>query len=95
MVQLRGYGTPVIKKKAWIADPSIINSQDNTRSHNINRTCDWLWRSALELGDYEHPSLQLQPPPGELHLFGPLTNDLADKQFATDQDMKLSPPDYR
>jgi hypothetical protein len=50
------------QKKARIAEPSIINSQDNTRPHNTNRTCDWFRRSALELGDYEHPSLQLQPP---------------------------------
>ena len=37
----------------------------------------------------------MQPRSGDLHLFGPLTNDLVDNLQETTTWSKLSPPDYR
>jgi hypothetical protein len=74
--------------KIFKATPLVRKIMTTASYHNTNRTCDRLWRSPLQMGDYESPPLQFQP---RLQWFRPLwtlTNDLVDKQFATYRYMK-------
>jgi hypothetical protein len=59
-----------------------------TGPHTVNQTCDWF--IALWLAGRRLPNLSSNLTPGDFNLHGPVKKHLAEKQFGTNINMKLT-----